>query len=328
MPLNNNIFSACNYTFTLKMSYPYVIRNYCPKDLDDLVNLVNEAERLKDEHYISPQTPIESLGRLQDYYFEKDLFLAEIASNIIGYVNVTRELNIGRVVLSCLVHPRNRRKGLGTKLFGRAMRHAKQLGAKVAHTNIYQDNVVAKRFLSKLGFKFVRLYLELRLNFANVHLPDTDQPFLCRHLKPGEEDRLTKLQNRSFADTWGYNPNTVEEISYRTSLPDYSPRNIILAYEGDRPVGYCWTQADLDEKQANAVGGKKGRVYMLGVDPDCRGRGMGKMVLLAGLHHLKSKGFQIVEATVDSENKTANSLYRSIGFKEWTTSLWYEKTID
>ena len=67
---------------------------------------------------------------------------------------------------------------------------------------------------------------------------------------------------------------------------------------------------------------------MFGVDPDYRSRGLGKKALLAGLSYLKSKGVRIVELNVDSENEVAYALYRSVGFKPWTISLWYEKTID
>ena len=67
---------------------------------------------------------------------------------------------------------------------------------------------------------------------------------------------------------------------------------------------------------------------MLGVDPDYRGKGVGKGVLLAGLSYLKSKGLRVAELTVDSRNKVACSLYQSVGFKTWLSSLWYEKVID
>ncbi|MBA7679601.1 Mycothiol acetyltransferase [subsurface metagenome] len=66
---------------------------------------------------------------------------------------------------------------------------------------------------------------------------------------------------------------------------------------------------------------------MLGVDPDYRGRGTGKKVLLAGLAYLKSKGRRVIELTVDSENRAACALYRSAGFKLRTSSLWYEKVL-
>lgn len=66
---------------------------------------------------------------------------------------------------------------------------------------------------------------------------------------------------------------------------------------------------------------------MLGVDPDYRGRAIGKRVLLAGLSHLKSNGLQVVELSVDGENKEARALYQSVGFELRTNSLWYEKVI-
>jgi mycothiol synthase len=66
---------------------------------------------------------------------------------------------------------------------------------------------------------------------------------------------------------------------------------------------------------------------MLGAAPDFRGFNLGKAALLAGLRHLKNQGLQVAEITVDSENEVALALYRSVGFKVWSTSLWYEKAI-
>jgi mycothiol synthase len=67
---------------------------------------------------------------------------------------------------------------------------------------------------------------------------------------------------------------------------------------------------------------------MMGVDPDYRGRGLGRQLLLVGLSYLKSKDLRRVELTVDSENEVAYTLYTSVGFELWTSSLWYEKKLD
>jgi mycothiol synthase len=140
-------------------------------------------------------------------------------------------------------------------------------------------------------------------------------------LKEGEEERLTQLQNRSFTGAWGYNPNTVEEIIYRMRLSNCSPNDILIAFDDDKPIGYCWTRRYFWRSEG------MGRIYMLGVDPDHRGSGWGRKLLLAGLSYLKSKGHRVVELTVDSQNKIAYALYKSIGFKLWTSSLWYEKRL-
>ena len=67
---------------------------------------------------------------------------------------------------------------------------------------------------------------------------------------------------------------------------------------------------------------------MLGVAPDYRRKGTGKKLVLAGLAQLISKGSQVAELTVDSENKAACALYRSIGFDVRANTFWYEKAIN
>ena len=303
----------------------YTIRNYQPADFDKYVLLNIEAEELEPTgRGVSPQVIAENLGR-PSYSPEQDLFVAEIAGSLIGYMDVTPELAIGRVILDCWVHPEHRRRGLATKLLSYATHRAKELGANVAHVNITEDNVAAKSVLSKLGFECARRFLELRLNMTEVSWQDIDQAALgCRYLQRGEEDKLTQIQNRSFAGIWGYNPNTVEEIIYRTNLSNCSPEDVVLTCDEDKVIGYCWTGITYETPTRK----RKGQIRMLGVDPDYRGRGVGKNVLLVGLAHLKSKGIRVTELTVDSENKAACALYKSIGFKVQTSNFWYEKVMD
>ena len=305
----------------------YTIRNYQPEDFDKYVLLHTEAEKLEPTgHCLSPQVIAERLGQ-PNYSPEQDLFVIEIDGDIIGYMDVKPELGIGRVILDCWVHPEHRRRGLATKLLSYAAGRAKELGVKVAHVNIVEGNVVAKKVLSRLGFSFVRRFLELKLDIADVGRPDINQAALeCCYLRRGEEDELTQIQNRAFAGHWGYNPNTVEEITYKTNLSDCSLEDVILARDGDRIVGYCWTQGASEREVTN--GKREGRIYMIGVAPDYRGRGAGKKLLLAGLTHLKNKGVRVAGLFVDSENKAACAVYKSIGFKVQTSSLWYEKVID
>jgi mycothiol synthase len=307
-------------------NHPYVIRNFRPDDLQGYVQLNVEAERLTPTgRCTSPQLLAQGLGR-PNCLPERDLFIAEAAGKVVGYTDVRSELGIGRAVLDCLVHPEHRRKGLATKLFDHASRRARESGARVAHVNVAEGNAAAKGLLSKLGFRFVRRFLDLRLELSEARLLAGEQVALpCRHLQRGEEDKLAQIQNRSFAGTWAYNPNSVEEIAYRLGLVGCSPEDVILIFQGDKPVGYCWTATNLCE---GAAGTNKGRICMLGVDPDHRGKGIGRQALLAGLAHLESEGIEAAELTVDSENAAACALYESVGFKISSTSAWYEKTLD
>ena len=305
----------------------YIIRNYQSADFDKYVQLHVEAEKLEPTgHSFSPEVVTEHLNQ-PDYSPEQNVFLAELAGNIVGYMSVVPELVIGRAILYCWVHPEHRRQGLATKLLEPAMHRTEELGVKVAQVNVAEKNEVAQKILTGLGFKPVRRFLELRLDLTGINWPDADQALLgCRCLRRGEEDKLTEIQNRSFTGTWGYNPNTVEEIAYRTNSSNCSPEDIILASEGDRVTGYCWTGIDSAGEAAAAA--NTGRIFMLGVDPEYRGRGIGRKVLLAGLAHLKRKGIRMTGLTVDSENEVAGELYRSIGFVVESSSLWYEKAVN
>jgi len=302
----------------------YTVRNYRPTDFDRYVQLIIEVEKLEPMGCcLSPELFSERLYR-PNYSPERDLFIVETVGNIVGYLNITPEVKIRRVILRGLIHPAYRRQGLATRLFSHAAHRAKELGVKVAHVNIAQDNVNAKSILSKLGFRFIRRFLQLRLGMAGIGWQDIDQSiFPCRHLQRGEENKLLLIQNRCFAGTWGYNPNTVEEILFHINLTNCCPEDVILACKGDKVVGYCWVRITYGTPTQE----RKGQIFMLGVDPDYRSRGIGKRVLLAGLSYLKSRGVQVAELTVDSENKVACALYQSIGFEVHTSSLWYEKEI-
>ena len=180
--------------------------------------------------------------------------------------------------------------------------------------------------MSRLGFKFIRHFYELKLDLNNIRLPDFEPSgYIIRSLEPDETDKLTLIQNRAFADSWGFNPNTPAEIEYRINLSTCSPENIMMAYLKNRPIGYCWTRIMMEKKPA--AGGMKGEIHMLGVDPDFRKKGIGRNVLLAGLADLKSRGATIVELTADGEDPAALSLYKSVGFQVCSRSDWFEKTL-
>jgi mycothiol synthase len=303
----------------------YIIRNYRASDFDDFVRLkAQEAiSSPADRDVLSPQTVRQYLER-PNYSPEDNIFIVEIDGNLIAYLDILPEPIIARTVLNCFVHHEHRRKGLATILFDNALRRSGEIGAKVAHVNIRKKNEVARKVLSRLGFRLIRRSLELRIELDKASL---SQNTTCpvRHLQAGEESKLTEIQNRSFTGTWGFNPNTEEEIRYAISIGNSTPQEILLACEEDKPIGYCWTR--IEHRAGSNTDETIGRIFMIGVDPDYRGREVGKNVLLAGLAHLKNKGIRVAELTVDSKNRSARKLYRSVGFKTHDINLWYEKPV-
>jgi len=52
----------------------------------------------------------------------------------------------------------------------------------------------------------------------------------------------------------------------------------------------------------------------VGIDPSAQGRGLGRLLTLAGLHHLASMGVAEVLLYVESDNRPAVHVYSGLGF--------------
>ena len=292
------------------------VRNCNPQDPKD----ASAYERLREGAVFA------HLASRPNYEVGKNLFFAEVGGVIIGYVNVLPEPGIGRVILEYGVSPLHELSVVLDKLFDRALRRARELEAKVAHVSIPAPGLVGAEMLSKLGFKAVRRFYEMRLDISAADLEAAEQLGVAyRYLGAGEEELLAWIENSCFTGTWGFNPNTAEYIGWELSARGDCPGDVILAISECRPVGYCWTEAECGRD--SATGKSKGRIYMLGVDADYRGKDMGKKLLREGLLHLRDKGRDLIDITVDSQNVAAVTLYRSLGFQVCGETVWYEKAV-
>ena len=137
----------------------YKIRNYRPSDFENYVQLHREAIKVdRSGRSISKQRLAEDLGH-PNFQPENDLFVAAHGDGIIGYAGVFLEAAIKRAILECLIHPLHRKKGIATELIRRAIRHAEESESKVVQVCIPEINLPAKNLASRLGFKFIRVFL-------------------------------------------------------------------------------------------------------------------------------------------------------------------------
>lgn len=82
-----------------------------------------------------------------------------------------------------------------------------------------------------------------------------------------------------------------------------------LAVVGEHVVGWCDIQ--------RAIGQARRHVGMLGIGllSHCRGRGLGRRLMVAAIQHAWSNGLTRIELTVRSDNHNARSLYERLGFE-------------
>ncbi len=303
-----------------------MIRNYRSEDLNYLLKLADQTETRSDSgDSVSKWQLLEYIGHPGSSP-TKDLFVAESDGNICGFISVFAEPGIGRALLNCQVLPSHRRQGIGTVLSDCALKRAAQSGVNVVQANISESNAVAKKRLTSMNFQYIRNFFELQANIYKNSLPIVKSAeYVIRPMRQGEEKTLTMLQNRCFAGSWGFNPNTVNEIIYRLNLKGCGHQDIQMTFWKDLPVAYCWTRVNHTVKKIDPE--NKANIQMMGVHPDYRIRGIGKQTLLASLSDLADKGCDIVELTVDANNRAGLALYKGLGFKVLETTEWYEKRV-
>ena len=73
--------------------------------------------------------------------------------------------------------------------------------------------------------------------------------------------------------------------------------------------------------------GHRGWVYYVAVDPDCRHKGYGRVIMDAAEHWLRLRGIEKLQLMVRPDNSQVQAFYRSIGYLEQERII-YAKWLD
>ena len=165
---------------------------------------------------------------------------------------------------------------------------------------------LAARF-SERGFEPVRELHQLRRPLGE--LPD-DPPLTegvrVRRFVPGQdEDAWLAVNAAAFAEHPEQGRWTRGDLDARMGESWFDPAGLLLAERGGELLGSHWTKVHPDGD---------GEVYVLAVSPAAQGMGLGRALLLRGLHHLAAVGCPFVRLYVDGDNPTALRLYEKAGF--------------
>jgi mycothiol synthase len=264
-----------------------------------------------------------NLGRA-NYSLDKDLFVAELNRRIVGIADVTIEIRIARAIIEWFVHPAVHRKKVGRELVKYVCERGSQLGARVAHACIPEEDKFTRDFAVELGFYQARSFLGMEKDLAGS-FERVPAMIAVEHFHAGDSAMLATIQNRIFTGSWGFCPNSPEDIRYFFRLTQSKWQDILMIRENAKIIGYSWLHPVIKEGKEQEK--RKWRLHMFGTDPEFQGKGWGKKLFQASQEHLRKKEATSLELTVDSENTPAIQLYKSFDFKVKSRDFWYEKEL-
>jgi mycothiol synthase len=213
------------------------------------------------------------------------------------------------------VAPESRGRGLGATL-------ADQAFAGTAATTAWShgDHPAARVLAGRHGLDRARELWVMRRS-SRMPLPELVLPggLQIRSYRAGDDAALLRVNAAAFARHPEQGALDKTGLAERMAEPWFDPAGLLLAEEPDGTVlGFHWTKRHSD---------RQGEVYVVGIDPGAQGRGLGRLLTLAGLHHLVSRGIEEVLLYVGAENLPAIHVYDGLGFThgEADTHVQYQR---
>jgi len=208
--------------------------------------------------------------------------------------------------LSLVVLPHERGAGLGRRLLLLAPETATLAWS-------HGDHPAARALAAAHGWSRGR-ELWLMRRPASLAVPTANPPdgVTVRGFAAGDEEELLRVNAAAFAHHPEQGSLTLDGLQERMREPWFSAEGLITAWDDQsgRLLAFHWTKVD----GVLPSGAPAGEVYVVGVDPAAQGRGLGRLVTLAGLSHLVSRGVDEIHLYVEGDNRPALGLYSGLGF--------------
>lgn len=248
--------------------------------------------------------------------------LLSSAGEVIGYAHLDPTDPVEGPSGELVIHPQHRGQGHGMALVRALLAEADGYPLRLwAHG----DAPAATRLGQAAGFERIRALWQMeRSLLAPVEEPRYPDGVKLRTFVVGQdEDSWADLNRRAFARHPEQGAWTREDLDLREREPWFDPDGFFLAERDGRLAGFHWTKIHGGDGGGDHGHESIGEVYVVGVDPDQRGGGLGRALTLTGMRYLRSRGLVRVMLYVDEANTAAIRLYESLGFSHRDTDVMF-----
>lgn len=219
----------------------------------------------------------------------------------------------GEAPVELVVDPDRRRTGRGRRMLDELVADGEE--EFWAHGNLPGAQALA----ASAGLTVARELLVLRLTFDGPPAPERPvEGVTLRTYQPADADQLIAVNARAFAHHPEQGAMDRADFDRRTSAEWFDPAGLFIAERDGKIIGFHWTKIE-----GSPEGQRTGEVYVVGIDPDAQGGGLGTALTARGLRHMFDLGIRTVDLYVEGDNAPALKVYKNLGFQDWKKDTLY-----
>ncbi len=232
---------------------------------------------------------------------------------VVGYLNLAAGSDAASAMAELVVHPDERRRGIGAAMARNALTKTAGQNRFWAHGTLEPARATA----AALGLAPVRELMQMRRPLRDAPQPAIPDGISVRtYAGPADDDELLRVNNAAFAAHPEQGGWTAAQLDERRAERWFDPEGLFLAFDDTfdppgRLLGFHWTKIHRDKPGL-------GEVYVVGVDPAAQGRGVGNLLTSVGVASLARRLADAAEPTVllyvESDNTAAVRTYQRLGF--------------
>lgn len=231
-------------------------------------------------------------------------------SHIVGYCQVSRGNESWAIDL--IVHPHYRYDSLeiAPEMMTTALDIVATEGGGQVHWWVFEPSRAHKQIAEAVGLQPGRRLLQMRRPLPlepSVVAEISD--FHTDSFQPGrDEQQWLDLNNAAFARHPEQGGWTMETLRSRMQQEWFDASSFRVHRRNGLMASFCWTKMHHDNSTT------MGEIYVIAVQPELGGQGLGRKTAIAGLDAAFHNGAEQAMLYVDADNTSAVAMYGSLGF--------------